>query len=154
MKNHICQLCNQNHPNYSVESIYFAIIAQDRENLNEMGITKSHQRLNEFSPPLPPKKPLWARFSPDNLMLFVLMVFLLIPLLLTQNLSLNQAMSLVVLFLVYILFRNKLLSWYQSIQKADQEHQDAYKIEINQWQKKVYCPIRDETYTPKSQAEL
>ena len=58
----ICRLCNQNHPVYSVESIYFAIIDQDQTFLKEVGITKSKQKLNEFSPPPPPKKSILGSF--------------------------------------------------------------------------------------------
>lgn len=150
----ICQLCNQSHQAYSVESIYFAIIDQDETVLNEVGITKSKKRLNDFSPPLPPKKTFWARFSPDSLMLLVIVVFLLIPLLLNQDLNLNQAIGLILVFLLYLLFRNKLLSWYQGKQNSDQEHQIAYQQEIKKWQKKVYCPKHDEIYTLKTKAEI
>ena len=153
MTNNICPLCNQNHTEVSVEAIYFAIINQDEKLLKELGITKSKQRLKEFSPPLPPKKTFWTRFSPDSLMLLVVMVFLLIPLLLTQNLSLNQAISLVMFFLVYILFRNKFLSWYQSAQKTDQEQQEVYKNDIHNWQQKSYCPIRKEIVDTKRQVK-
>ncbi|MAT42681.1 MAG: hypothetical protein CL609_10090 [Anaerolineaceae bacterium] len=143
----ICQLCNQNHQVYSVESIYFAIIDQDEAVLNEVGITKSKKRLNEFSPPPPPKKTFWARFSPDSLMLLVVVVFLLIPLLLNQNLNLNQTIGLILVFLMYLLFRNKLLSWYQGQQKLNQEHQIFYQQDIKKWQRNLYCPVKDEVFT-------
>jgi hypothetical protein len=145
-----CHLCNQNHPAYSVESIYFAIIDQDETVLKEVGITKSKQRLNEFAPPAPPKKVFWARFSPDSLMLLVIVVFLLIPLLFNQNLNLNQTIGLILVFLMYLLFRNKLHSWYQERQKSDQEQQLAYQQEIKKWQEKFYCPVRKEFFNAKA----
>ena len=89
-----------------------------------------------------PKKAFWARFSPDSLMLLVIVVFLLIPLLLNQELNLNQTIGFILVFLMYLLFRNKLLSWYQGQQNSDQEQQIAYQQEIKKWQGKFYCPVR------------
>ncbi len=150
MNNLNCSLCKQSHLLVSIDTIYFAMINSDTEFLQQINLDSKKFPLKSVSPPQPPHKAFALHTSPDIFMVLIVAVFLLVPLLFSQNLSLEQAIGLVILFVFYLAFRKQILNW--QINREENYHNllAEYKQEIKIWQDKVFCPVKQTFFTESS----
>ena len=132
-----CPVCGRNNKNFRIDEVYFGLLENEAAMSNQFKDSQlqKSQVFKKLHPPALDKQPIWLVIAPDILASIVLFIFLFLSIfnLLngTQN-ALIISSATIVLFLIFLFFRNKINEAYQinKTKREDLVHQTARKVEL------------------------
>jgi len=132
-----CPVCGSNKKVFKIDEVYFGLLENDATFSNQFKDSKlqKSQVYKKLHPPALDKQPIWFVIAPDIIASIVLFIFLFLSIFnllnRTQN-GLAISIATIVLFTIFLFFRNKINNAFQ-INKAKREdlvHQTARKVEL------------------------
>ena len=132
-----CPVCGINKKTFRIDEVYFGLLENDATISNQFKDSElqKSQVYKKLHPPALDKQPIWLVIAPDiiaSIILFFLLFLSIFNLLNgTQNALMLSSLT-IILFLIFLFFRNKINKAYQinRTKREDLVHETAQKVEF------------------------
>lgn len=132
-----CPVCGINKKTFRIDEVYFGLLENDAAISNQFKDSElqKSQVYKKLHPPALDKQPIWLVIAPDiiaSIILFFLLFLSIFNLLNgTQNALIVSSLT-IILFVIFLFFRNKINKAYQinKTKREDLVHKTAQKVEI------------------------